>query len=440
MTTPGAKKQLSNQARVSLAAHEEALAAMQKDLVSAKRVAKNLYETAVSIQTELTALNIPEEEAPSVASDGFGVDGDETPTELIPKMGEFPVSNSVFYKQLVFTGEAGTAGSGKPLTAQLDPFADDDWIEERPAVGVLLTLEQGWFQEGLALGELRKSLSLAPGEVTKLALVDWRRATRSQEDSDTRQDERTTSKIDDSSVAESVQTAVAREARTGMSSESGSAQHAEGGAQVGALIWSASTSASRNAHQGYTATSETGTREASSSAAKAIERTTAQQAQSTRSVRATQVREVTEKEQQSTTTRVVANYNHAHALTMQYFEVLQIYSVRTRVANADRCVFIPMKPLEFTEAGLSGADDSVIELLRRVLVDLGQKKVDDMVGNFIDNSKVKNAIQEDETARKQIARDLETFEARMASVNQKLQEAGMKTYKLRCELANGVLS
>lgn len=199
---------------------------------------------------------------------------------------------------------------------QLDPLAEDDSFEEEPAVGVLLTFEQGWFQEGLALGELRKSLSLAPGEVTKLALVDWRRGTRSEEDSVTEQDEAAQSRIKDASAAESVQTTVAAETKSGMSSESGSAQHGETAGQVGALFWGVSGSAGVNAHQGFAATSDTSSREVASSAAKNIERLTEQLAQSTRSVRATQVREVNEKEQQSTTTRVVANYNHAHALTM----------------------------------------------------------------------------------------------------------------------------
>jgi hypothetical protein len=349
---------------------------------------------------------------------------DETPTQLIPKMGEFPVTNSAFYKQLIMTGVAGASGEGSTLGGQVDPFSGDEVFEEEPAMGVLLTFEQQWFQEGLALGELRKSLCLAPGEVTKLAVVDWRRETDSRETSERTQSEAVRSEMNDASTAVQIQRAVANEAKTGMSASSATASHTEASAGVSFLFWGASVSTGSSSQQGYAATSSTGSRDVASSASKDLERRTEQLAQSTRSARATQIRELTETEQQTTTTRVVANYNHAHALTMQYYEVLQIYSVRTKAVQAQRCVFIPMKPFEFTAESLKVADDTVIELLRIVLHALGAVEVDEMVGNFHGKApNLEQTIKECEAKRDETRTRLDSFEANLATLKEKLDRA-----------------
>lgn len=400
----------------------------------------------------------------------------ETPTELIPKMDEFPVSNTAYYQQLVLTDPAtvswgdqvngrnlarayysqfdgeplgtfrqvnetdweqrniegtsvfsfveqgrddwsvllhdasrgvnihldmhrkmvkysdpntetvdlypilsGDTGDNRELTEEVDPFAWNNDLPDTAATGVLLTFEQGWYQKGLALGELRKSVCLAPGEVTKLAVVDWRRDTTSRETSTTAQREQVSATVDDTMSAVKVQNAVQSEAARGVSVSMGRASQTQGsvGGSIGFV--SGSVSGGTSTRAGMSATSSTGQRSVAASATKDIERRTEQLAQSQRSARATQIRDASETEQESTSTRVVANYNHAHAMTMQYFEVLQIYRLETRVARAERCVFIPMVPLEFTPASLQAADDTTIELLREVLQALGAHQLDEMV-------------------------------------------------------------
>jgi hypothetical protein len=44
---------------------------------------------------------------------------------------------------------------------------------------------------------------------------------------------------------------------------------------------------------------------------------------------------------------VLANYNHMHALTVQYYEVMQVQRLTTTVTDAHRLIFIPMKEIEF---------------------------------------------------------------------------------------------
>lgn len=308
----------------------------------------------------------------------------DTPNALIPKMNELPVSSAAFYQQLILTEAAGGPQAKGPLDMRIKPFVPDHVTEmHRPAVGVLLTFEQGWYQEGLALGELRKSICLAPGEVTKVAVVDWRRNTSSSDTSSLTQAEQIASQMGDMSAQVSTQQSMAEETRQATSFTMGAGSQSQSGGSFGLpLFGSFSGSTSTSSQMGFAATSSAGERKVAAESAKKIQRRTQQLAQSSRSARATQIREVSQSETQTTTTRVIANYNHSHALTMQYFEVLQMYRLRTRAVQADRCVFVPIRPFVFDEESMVAAEDSTIELVRHVLQDIGAVEVDAMVEEF----------------------------------------------------------
>jgi len=309
----------------------------------------------------------------------------ETPSSLVPKMGEFPVSNSSYYHRLFITDaeESGAEENvGKPINNAINPFIkmDDKDLPSKPATGVLLTFEQSWYQKGLALGELRHSLCLAPGEVTKVAVIDWRRQMIDQSAAETTQDESASSSYDDSQAIRAVQHAIAKEQRTGTSVSLSSSFSTEAGGSIGGIFGGASASTASSRQSGFAATSSNATKKMAASATKDIKRRTQELTQATRSRRATQVHEVDESESQSTTTRVVANYNHMHALTVQYYEVLQVYEMEVKTVGAQRCVFIPMELFDFTTDSLK--DKNFIELLRSVVTDLGWTAIDKMLGNF----------------------------------------------------------
>ncbi|MBX9774839.1 MAG: hypothetical protein K2Y71_10560 [Xanthobacteraceae bacterium] len=87
---------------------------------------------------------------------------------------------------------------------------------------------------------------------------------------------------------------------------------------------------------------------------------TEQHSTSVRNRRATSVREVSESEHQQVSTRIVANYNHMHALTVQYYEVVQIYRVVAEVQTAERVLFLPIALADFSS-------DDMIEAYRGAL-------------------------------------------------------------------------
>ena len=66
-----------------------------------------------------------------------------------------------------------------------------------------------------------------------------------------------------------------------------------------------------------------------------------------RSQRATVIQTVSQGERVSATSESVANYNHCHAVTIQYFEVLRHFAIHTRLADVQECLFIPLQISSF---------------------------------------------------------------------------------------------
>ena len=117
-----------------------------------------------------------------------------TPKYLLPQMEDVPATEPAFYRSLFILDRLGprdtAAGAAavpegpaptsntQELTAPIDPFdGRGEEFETLPAIGVLTVHQQGWVQKGIALGNLTQSICLAPGEVTQVAVIDWRRTT-----------------------------------------------------------------------------------------------------------------------------------------------------------------------------------------------------------------------------------------------------------------------
>lgn len=294
---------------------------------------------------------------------------------LLPALFHPPVSS--FAELVVRLDEAGITGSdidagyGAEFTAQdalnqlfdifddgpLDPFlnAQADAMEN-PAEGVLLHQEQGWFARGLALGNLLHSVALAPGEVTQIAMTHWNHSTRAS-DSETvsQQDSTAESDTQDRAVSE-IQQAAALEHTSGSSAgmSFGTA------AQAGYAGFGISASGGMSSNVSTVVSTSDGSKDLSMEANQHVAAVTQRHAEAARTRRATVVREVSQSEAQDLTTRVLANYNHMHALTVMYFEVIEAFDLKTRVVDAERLIFLPFKVREVQE---------LIPRFRAVLID-----------------------------------------------------------------------
>ena len=268
--------------------------------------------------------------------------------------------------------------SFKELESPIDPF--DPALSEaqtKPAMGVLMVHKQSWKQSGLALGNLLNSVCLAPGEVTRIAVTDWRRTSRGSKQAITEQGETVTSQIEQSRAVNEVQAAVARDAQYGGSSMFAASASAQAGFAMSTLLASGSASAASTASSALTASFSGGEKNLSASSQNAINQRTAEKSQSLRSRRQSVVQEVSEKESETMSTRILANYNRRHSLNIEYFEVLQLYTIETELSGWERCLFVPLVPLNFVKDGK--ADLEVIKRHRPQLIgiyrDLGAQQM-----------------------------------------------------------------
>src|SRR5262249_53373304 len=87
-------------------------------------------------------------------------------------------------------------------------------------------------------------------------------------------------------------------------------------------------------------TTSSGTRQLAASTLQQINDTFHQASSAIRELRSTIVVQANQTESSTVQTRTVANYNHSHALTILYYEVLRHYRVVSRVASQRAVLFV----------------------------------------------------------------------------------------------------
>jgi hypothetical protein len=297
---------------------------------------------------------------------GFDV---EAPADLLPKSGVYPTER-VFFKKLVIDTIA-IPGDGVQALEQAQPIDLASALGAPTgfghfATGALLTFSQSWFSQGLALGQLLHSATLAPGESTRIAVIDWSRRTRAAASEDISESELLSNAMSHSRAISEVTSATASEFQSGSStvtSDSTTGQAGGGfGLDLGPLAIGGSGGIS-NSNTTVTSTSSSfGARDLAANYAQDINDRSQQNASSVRNRRASIVREVSQEEHEQISTRVITNYNHMHALSIQYFEVVQAFRATTMLERAERCLFIPIKLMDFS-------DPALVDRWRLVLAD-----------------------------------------------------------------------
>ena len=283
----------------------------------------------------------------------------EAPPDLQPTSGRY-ATERVYFRRLVIDFAQLADQDATPVEGltgiDLEASLAAPRAFQRVATGALLTFKQSWFSEGVTLGQLLHSLSLAPGESTRVAVIDWLRRTRSSATEDIDERERLTNEQDHTRALNEVTSATATEFQAGSSSTLVTSTTSQtGGAlglEIGPLALGGSQGGSSSTTEAFSASSSFGARDLAASLSQAINDRTQQHATAARSRRASAVREVSQSEHESISTRVVTNYNHMHALTVQYYETVQAYRVTTELDRAERCLFVPLNLLDFRNVAL----------------------------------------------------------------------------------------
>lgn len=233
-------------------------------------------------------------------------------------------------------------------------YSDPDKLPQMSSLGLgyQLNMHQAWVPDGFALGDLLYSLILAPGEEQRLVV---RENTQSYEISDTAEgmdsvnESYQNSQTDDTSAAYEYGVQQMMEAGSSYKAQSSSwgiGASASGGyggffgLGISGSYSKTKSSGSSNAHQNNSQN------EASSAAQRF------QQCIKTASNRISQAKRVsvssaTSEQTDSVATKIIANHNHSHAMTIQYWEVMRRYRLETAVDSVDLVLFVPLKMIKF---------------------------------------------------------------------------------------------
>ncbi|GAA0661177.1 hypothetical protein GCM10009535_45880 [Streptomyces thermocarboxydovorans] len=251
----------------------------------------------------------------------------------------------------------GSAVAKPPGRQQLTGDHSVDWDDDPTiyqastiAHGHILRFKQEWVADGYSMGNLLYSLPLAPGQKKQIAIVDWERreSTARQEFRESR-DSLEASLARDRDISDIVTGTLSESMRGGSQASSGSLAAGLGVAAiippVGGLL---------GVGGGHSSADSSAWQESSrSTAAHALQQLrdrTVQAASAVRTQRTSVVHTVAQGERTVATTESVANYNHCHALTIQYFELLRHLLVRERLVDVQECLLVPLLMSWFTDA------------------------------------------------------------------------------------------
>ncbi|GAC1320253.1 MAG: hypothetical protein NVSMB2_16070 [Chloroflexota bacterium] len=228
-------------------------------------------------------------------------------------------------------------------------------------LGYLVHLGQQWTSSGLSLGDLIYSLPLAPGEQQRIAVFEQRQtlSTAEFEALDFSEQQRA-SQISDAST-QAVFTSAFNEHLQGASSFTTKADSSSWGVAGGVglalgpvvLGVGAGGGGGSSSSSGSSSNSLDGSRDYVSTASSQAHNSVEREASARRRAQRTSMRLATATDVEQVTTKVITNNNRAHALTMQYWEVLRHFDIATEVDGVTLVCFVPLEVVRFMPPGVS---------------------------------------------------------------------------------------
>ncbi|ESS73482.1 hypothetical protein MGMO_19c00020 [Methyloglobulus morosus KoM1] len=192
-------------------------------------------------------------------------------------------------------------------------------------LGVAHEYRLAWYPLGHSLGQIQYSLPLAPGESVNLAVIDWTRRDVGTRTEDTKAAEQLThNQRRDRTITETVNASI-KEFQEGSSFMAGAALSAGATFASGGLGLAAGLAGSL----GGSSSDSSGSRDIAANTVQKLSDNISQASASMRELQSTVVVQTTQTEKESIETRTIVNYNHSHALTILYYEVLRHFRVVT---------------------------------------------------------------------------------------------------------------
>lgn len=243
------------------------------------------------------------------------------------------------------------------------------------AHGHILHFKQVWKADGYSLGDLIYSLPLAPGQKKQIVVFDWDRSEFGRRDEASHADEALDAYLShDRDILDITRGSVSEQMRGGSSAHtSGSAGGIGGGigAMIGPVFLGVAGGYSASSGSSSASAWQNSSRDTSATGLSQLRDNIQQGASSVRNQRATVVQTARQAEQFRVETEVVANHNHCHAITIQYFEVLRHYVIEQKLSHVQECLFVPLLMSPFTEEKVV----RWMDILRATLQDPGSRSV-----------------------------------------------------------------
>ncbi|WP_089940021.1 Ig-like domain-containing protein [Candidatus Entotheonella palauensis] len=213
------------------------------------------------------------------------------------------------------------------------------------AHGHLLQFREVWKADGYSLGDLVHSIPLAPCQKKQVVVIDWdRREDATRTEALTERERLFADLLRDRDIKEIIDTALTEDLEGGSTAKTYGGGGGFGFA-IGPLVIGGGGGAS-----GADATAwQDSSRVLSATTMHELRDRINQSAAAVRSQRATVVQTLGQGERMRIETEVIANHNHCHALTVQYFEVLRHFQILEELAEVRECLFVPFLMSRFDD-------------------------------------------------------------------------------------------
>ncbi|MEQ9502855.1 MAG: hypothetical protein RIT81_38650 [Deltaproteobacteria bacterium] len=215
------------------------------------------------------------------------------------------------------------------------------------AHGHLLRYKQSWHADGYSLGDLLYSLPLAPAQKKRIAILDWDRRERGRRGDEVSVSEELKAELARDRDVREVLASVLGETSSGGSRSRTKTVSATGGIFGLGYGYGGFLGASGGYSKSSSRSWERSARDLGTQFSNRLVDRTMQAQGSLRRQRATVVQTVGQDEEVVATTEVIANHNHCHAMTVQYFEVLRHFVVRQELESVEECLFVPLRITRF---------------------------------------------------------------------------------------------
>jgi hypothetical protein len=233
-------------------------------------------------------------------------------------------------------------------------------------IGYVLNMQQAWVPDGFALGNLLYSLILAPGEEQRLIVREKSQSYNiidNFEGRDSTGESYVNSQIDNTTAAYEYALNQLSEGNSNYSYSTKTSSFGGGGSLGGAFGGISATlglSGSRSSSSGKASSyaSQSNAHNEVSDTAQNFQHTIKTTSEKISQANRLNISMATSEENDSAATRIIANHNHSHAMTIQYWEVMRRYRLETCVDSVDLVLFVPMKLINFLNGESYTLEDS----------------------------------------------------------------------------------